>query len=236
MAEFLSTFVFILPGIMAYFWLQAFGLTPSVKHTAPELSGIAALLWLPVSFGTLLVLNVWGAIFENGPLSVKRVWTVENLNTATSDIQYLVLFLFLSFIVSFLICSFWSLWGNNILHWVINKVRKSRKIAPLSSSTSVWEEFFIKVNENEKEKEAVYIVYKIDKPEEKIIGSMAKASRPLETDKGLVLEKTNEWKESINEHYDYEVKRVFVDTKSGMVIEEIDHRNLKDKAIPEDSQ
>ncbi|QOS89240.1 hypothetical protein [Peribacillus sp. JNUCC41] len=236
MAEFLSTFVFILPGIMAYFWLQAFGLTPSVKHTAPELSGIAALLWLPVSFGTLLVLNAWGAVFKNGPLSVKRVWTVENLNTATSDIQYLVLFLFLSFVVSFLICSLWSLWGNDILHMLINKIRKLRKIAPLSSSTSVWEEFFIKVNEDEKEKEAVYIVYKIDKPEEKIIGSMAKASRPVETDKGLVLEKTNEWKESINKHYDYEVKRVFVDTKSGMVIEEIDHRNLKDKAIPEDSQ
>lgn len=150
MADFLSTFVFIIPGIMAYFWLQAFGLNPSVKHTAPELSGIAAMLWLPVSFITLLVLNVWSYFDKIDFLSVDKVWTVEAFNKATLDIKYLVLFLFVNFVVSFLICWIWSLWGHNFLRTIINHVRKSRGIATMSSSASVWEEFFIKINNDSK--------------------------------------------------------------------------------------
>ncbi|RFU60823.1 hypothetical protein [Bacillus sp. V59.32b] len=243
MAEFLTTLVFILPGLMAYFWLQVFGLNPTVKHTAPELSGIAALLWLPVSFISLLVLNTWSAFIKIEILSVDQVWTVESLNKATSDIRYLVLFLLVSFLVSYFICWLWSLWGHEILRNRINEVRKTRKIGPLSSSSSVWEEFFIKINkeledneENDHDmKEAVLIVYKIDKPEEFIAGSMTKVSRPLEVDKGLVLEDIQQWIDSINNDYDYDVKRAYVDIKSGMVIKEINHKNPRAKTIPEHS-
>jgi len=260
MGEFLSTFVFILPGIMAYFWLQVFGLNPSVKHTAPELSGIAALLWLPVSFITLLVLNTWGAI-GTGVFSVDQVWTIEALNTATSDIKYLVLFLLASFIVSFIICWIWSLWGHEILRYGINYVREKRKIAPLSSSASVWEEFFIKINDDGKDnsvlkekntsaeetvveeavakavgKQAVYIVYKIDKPENYVAGSMTKASRPIEVDKALVLEDTEIWMNLIDNVYEFDVKRTYIDTKTGMVVKEIDPNKYKIKKIkPKDS-
>jgi len=235
--EFLSTFVFILPGVMAYFWLQVFGLNPSVKHTAPEFSGIAALLWLPVSFSTLIVLNTWGAFVNINFLHVNQVWTLEALNKASSDIKYLVLFLFASFIVSFFICWIWCLYVHEFLRNRINHVRKTRKLAPISSSSSVWEEFFIKINENDQEnssmkKIAVFIVYKIDKPEEFIAGSMTKASRPLETDKGLVLEDTEEWTNSIKDDFDYNVTRVYIDTKTGMVIKELDYKNPKNKTIP----
>jgi len=239
MADFLSTFVFILPGIMAYFWLQVFGLNPSVKHTAPEISGIAALLWLPVSFITLLILNTWGFFINISIFSVDEVWTVDALNKATSDIKYLVLFLFVSFIVSFFICWLWSLFGNKFLHMSINQVRKTRNIAPLSSSTSVWEEFFIKIedqkiNDRKKGKEAVYKVYKIDKKDDCIFGSMTKASRPLESDKALVLEDTEQWKEYLKDNT-YEIKKVYIDTKSGMVVEEIDHKSLLNEGtIPDD--
>lgn len=244
MAEFLSTFVFILPGLMAYFWLQVFGLTPSAKHSAPELSGIAALLWLPVSFTTLLILNIWGSIIKIEFLRVDIVWTVEELTAATADIKYLMVFLIISFISSYLICWIWSLWGNELLRWGINKVRESRKIASLSTSSSVWEEFFIKINdesvsEEEAEevgkevgKEAVYIIYKLDKPEEFIIGSMTKASRPFEIDKGLVLEETQEWMDSVTSVFDYYVKRTYVDIKSGIVVKEIDHTKPQNKPIP----
>lgn len=240
MAEFLSTFIFILPGVMAYFWLQVFGLTPSAKHSAPELSGIAALLWLPVSFTTLLILNVWGSIIKLKFLKVDIVWTVEELTTATADIKYLMLFLTVSFISSYFICWLWSLWGNEILRIGINIVRKKRKIASLSSSSSVWEEFFIKIDEGsgsdeeteEIGKEAVYIIYKLDRPEEYIIGSMTKASRPFEIDKGLVLEETQEWTDSVNSVFDYYVKRTYIDIKSGIVVKEIDHTKPKNKPIP----
>ncbi|MGE6369907.1 hypothetical protein ACQKDB_12335 [Planococcus kocurii] len=243
MAEFLSTFVFILPGLMAYFWLQVFGLTPSAKHSAPELSGIAALLWLPVSFTTLFILNVWGSIIKLEFLKVDIVWTVEELTTATADIKYLMLFLIVSFISSYFICWLWSLWGNELLRVGINKVRKTRNIASLSTSSSVWEEFFIKINDenasNEETqeteeigKEAVYIIYKLDRPEEFIIGSMTKASRPFEIDKGLVLEETQEWTDSVTSAFDYYVKRTYIDIKSGIVVKEIDHTKPKNKPIP----
>ncbi len=236
---FLSTFVFILPGIMAYFWLQVFGLNPTIKHTAPELSGISALLWLPVSFSTLLLLNLWSNINKIDYFIVDNVKTITDLNKATSDIRYIALFLLVSLVVSYYICWFWCLWGNEFLRSRINNVRKSRGIALLSSSASVWEEFFIKINndnakeekecENVQSKKAVLIVYKIDKPEEFVAGSMTKASRPFELDKSLVLEDTQEWVDSINNDYDYDVKRVYVDIKSGMVVKELNYENPKDK-------
>lgn len=240
MTEFLSTFVFLLPGIMAYFWLQVFGVNPSVKHTPPEFTGIAALLWLPVSFVTLLVLNIWGIVINNKYFSVDIVWSLKALNDATSDIRYLVLFLLVSFFVSFFICWLWTLWGYELIRVMINKVRETRKIAPLSSSSSVWEEFFIKINKEDKgledssiAKEAVYIVYKIDKPDEFVIGSMTKVSRPLEVDKALVLEDTSQWMESAKTDFEYDTVRVYIDTKSGMVVKEIDFKNPKNKPIPD---
>lgn len=248
MGDFLSTFVFILPGIMAYFWLQAFGINPSTKHSAAEFTGIASLLWLPVSFITLLLLNVWGKLVKVNILSVETVWTLESLNHATTDIRYLLLFLCLSFIVSFVVCWFWSSWGNELLRNKINYVRKSRKIAPLSSSASVWEEFFIRIDEqtdvsketkNDRDEEkrivgktAVYIIHKIDNPEKFIAGSMTKASRPLESDKSLVLEDTQEWHDSIRNDYDFKIKRTYVDIKTGMVVKEIDHENPIPKPFP----
>ncbi|WP_078428141.1 LapA family protein [Alkalihalobacterium alkalinitrilicum] len=168
------------------------------------------------------------------------VWTVDALSSATSDIRYLVLFLIVSFIVSFIICWFWSIWGHDLLRNRINYVRDQRKIAHLSSSTSVWEEFFIKINdENESKqkkegKKAVYIVHKIDKPNEFLVGSMAKASRPLEVDKGLVLEGTEEWKGYLKEN-PYKINKVYIDTKSGMVVKEIDLKFFEEDTTPEES-
>jgi hypothetical protein len=238
MDAFLSTFVFILPGIMAYFWLQVFGLNPTVKHTAPELTGISALLWVPVSFITLFLLNIWSTSNKVELLRVDKVRTVDDLNKATADLNYILMFLIVSLVVSYFICWAWCLWGNEYLRASINKVRVSRGIAPLSSSASVWEEFFIKIHKEDEEqdkekekkgKEAVLIVYKIDKPEKYIIGSMTKASRPHEIDKSLVLEKTEEWKDAIKNNFDYDTKRTYVDIKSGMVVKEIDHKKLTKK-------
>lgn len=143
-----------------------------------------------------------------------------------------------SFIISYFICWIWSLWGYSLLSRAINKVRNSRTIAPLSSSTTVWEEFFIKYDQNNNKKvigkEAVYKVYKIDKKEDYIIGSMTKASRPQEVDKALVLESTKEWKCTITDD-SYKINRIYIDTKTGMVVEEIDHMPfLESETIPEE--
>lgn len=227
MTNFLSTFIFLIPGILAYFWIQFFGLTPTVKHTAPEFSGIAAILWLPVSFVTILCLNLISIIFKIGILPI--VWTIKEFTLATENLFYLLFFLLVSVIVSFILCGIWSIFLNNLLQDAINFIRKKRGLAPLSSSTTVWEEFFIKYEKkNTDGKEALYKIYKIDKPESYLIGSMTKGSRPTELDKSLVLEEVQEWKEYIDDNQ-VPIKRVYFDFKTNLIIEELDHTFEIDK-------
>ncbi|EAR66237.1 hypothetical protein B14911_10897 [Bacillus sp. NRRL B-14911] len=233
MENFLSTFVFILPGIMTYFWLQAFGLNSPVKHTAPEVSGIAALLWIPITLLTLTVLNIYSKAGPiNSVFTVDSTWTVTDFVNATADLKYLSLFLGISAVVSYLFSWFWASKGNLFLQGMVNFVRRKRKIAPLSQSATVWEEFFIKINRSDideeenfeeaiNEKKALLLVYKIDKKEEFVVGSMTKASRPYEVDKALVLDDTEIWFEALN-HYDYPVIRTYVDVKSGVIVKELD--------------
>jgi len=246
MGDFLSTFVFILPGIMAYFWLQVFGMTPSTKHIAPEIYGVAALFWLPISFLSLLALNCWGYFFGHGWYDVSIVKTVEEFNIATSNFDYLLVFLLVSFLVSFVICFIWSAWGAKLIGVLIDLVRSFNNLAPLSKSSSTWEEYFIRIDDEsnklsedskanrlhklivktKKQKRAVYKIYKLDKPETYIAGSMIKVSRPLENDKGIVLADSDIWKDYVDE--DYPILRVYVDVKSSLVIEEIDFEKLKE--------
>jgi hypothetical protein len=223
MDTFLSTFVFILPGIMAYFWLQAFGLNPPVKHTSSEVSGIAALLWLPISFVVLLILNIWGKLLNPTSIfSVKTAWTVEEVNTATSDIKYLVLFLFVSFVMSFVICGLWSKWGYPYLHKLINWVRTNRNLAPLSKSSTVWDEVFLK-NVTQ-----VVQIGRIDKPDEHtIIGEIAKVSRPFETDRNLYISNISYFT-SLVADYNIPISDVFFDTKSGTYINLFDMTKVKE--------
>jgi hypothetical protein len=245
--NFLSTFVFILPGIMTYFWLQAFGLNSPIKHTAPEVSGIAALFWIPITLLSLTILNLYSTQGpQNSFFSVDTAWTVKDFVSATADIKYLALFLALSAVVSFFFSWFWATVGNVWLQACINFVRKKREVAPLSQSATVWEEFFIKINkikepqeetdnrqENDDGKQALLLVYKIDKKEEFIIGSMTKASRPYEQDKALVLDDTDVWKELL-EHFDYPTIRSFVDIKSGVIVKELDAKNGVPKSVEEE--
>lgn len=229
MDNFLGTLIFILPGFLMYFWLQAFGMNPVVKHSPAELTAISALLWLPVSFITLMTYNTFA--FYTG--FSNQIWTIDELKSVYGNLGFLFLFLLLSTFVSFFLSVMWAHVLHKIPSYLINSVRKARGMAPLSSTASVWEEVFIKVDESQKEKEIdhkdkvmVLQIYKIDKPEEFIIGSMTKASRPFEPDKAIVLEDTKEWQEALDD-YEIPVKRIYFDTKSGLVIKELEKDHSK---------
>ncbi|GIO07999.1 hypothetical protein J31TS6_40270 [Brevibacillus reuszeri] len=223
MENFISTFVIILPGIMAYFWLQSFGLNPPVKHTAPEVTGIAAMLWLPISFITLFLINLWSMISEFLPavFSVKTAWDINEIKATTSDLRYLFLFISISAIVSFLLCLLWTRVYPFFLKHVVNRVRKKRKIADLDQMTTVWDDFF------SHDRSQVVEIIKLDKVNEKetrVIGSISNFSRPFEPDKCVVLEKVEEWEKELNE-YSYPVNKIYVDIKAGIIIKELDHEN-----------
>ncbi|GAB1529603.1 hypothetical protein YSY22_10250 [Brevibacillus formosus] len=103
----------------------------------------------------------------------------------------------------------------------------------MSTTSTVWEEFFIKI-ENEdkqqgnKEKQMLLQIQKIDKPDDVVTGYMAKASRPHEIDKALVLGHVEEWQERLD-YYDFKTKRVYYDFKNGVIIKELDPVNYTEK-------
>ncbi|UFJ40123.1 hypothetical protein LOK74_19105 [Brevibacillus humidisoli] len=227
MNYFLGTFVFLLPGLMAYFWLQVFGLTPPVKHTTSEVAGISALLWLPISFTSLCLLNLWSLMGEYVPLlAVKRVWTVDELMQATGDIRYLLLFVAVSAWVSFGLCVVWSTFLASRLEKLINKVRYRRGLADLSSRSTVWDEIF------STQEPQVVEISKLDKPEEKQIGSIIHVSRPFEPERVLVLDGIRLWTQVVAK-YRPEPEKVFVDIKAGIAIKVFNSDVMLEHALRE---
>jgi hypothetical protein len=224
MDQFISIIIFTLPGILTYFWLQMFGLNPTIKHTPTEMLGLAALLCLPTTFCIIITFNV--GFFLIGK---RIITTLTDLNDLSINITFLFFYVVLSIGFSFLISWLWSVYIFRFLMIVVNKVRVSRKVSKLSEDPSVWDSFFSKL-EGKEEAALIVEMYKIDKPDEKPVrGSVVRFSRPFETERSFIIE-TKEL-EKAYEHYEYPVKRVYVDTKSGIIINELDQHKpiLKDK-------
>jgi hypothetical protein len=245
MDNLLATIVFVLPGFLAYFWIQSFGKNPVVKHSQMEFTAISASLWLPVSFTTLLIYNL---LIHYHILDRDAIWTLDELKENANSFSFLFYFLGLSSIVSLIFSVTWVKLIHDILvDRLINMIRKWRGLATLSPTASVWEEFFIRIDEDKQEesnslsrmkkkkrkkrqrdKMMLLQVYKVDKPDEFVIGSMTKASRPFEPDKALVLHDIDKWKEAL-QYYDYQAIRAYIDIRSGLIIKELDYENPTQK-------
>ncbi|MBG9537717.1 hypothetical protein ABE42_32050 [Bacillus thuringiensis] len=220
MEQFISIIVFSLPGLLAYFWLQLFGLNPTVKHTPTEMIGLVALLWVPITGLTLVTYNLIVFIF-----SLPKIY-ITNLNEISAlsmNLSFLLYYVVLSVFYSFVIAYAWGRYFHTGVLKVVNKVRVQRKVSVLAEETSVWDSFFISL-EKEEEQALIVEMYKIDKPDERIYGAVIRMSRPYETERSLVLDQTEQWKKS-HEYYQYPVIRSYVDVKSGMIVNELDHLN-----------
>ncbi|PFF31772.1 hypothetical protein CN335_24310 [Bacillus thuringiensis] len=220
MEQFISIIIFSLPGLLAYFWLQLFGLNPTVKHTPTEMIGLSALLWVPITGLTIISYNVFVYIFN---IPVMNITSVEDIRILSNQLLFLMFFVFLSTIFSFLIAYVWGRILYKLVLNLVNKVRVQRKTSMLSEDTSVWDSFFFTL-EQEEEQPMIVEMYKIDKKEEKIYGAVIRMSRPFETERSLVLDQSKQWEES-HKYYQYPVKRSYVDVKSGMVVNELDYLN-----------
>jgi hypothetical protein len=236
--QLISLIIFTIPGLLVYFWIQAFGLNPVVKHTPTELAAIAALFWLPTVF---LMIAAYDIIFLLVDLLLKGIGLDFSglklrLLTSLADIQELstnLLFLFYFFVLSLTFSLFvafmWVKIYDKYILKMINEYRVNRKLTKLSDTTSVWDAFFHKLTKTEEEPLVVEI-YKIDKAEEKIVGSITKMSRPYETERSLVLDHTSDWTEALK-YYDFKRGKSYIDTKSGMVVVEINKDEFVEKTI-----
>jgi hypothetical protein len=219
MDNFLGTVVFLLPGVLCYFWLQAFGINPVVKHTPAEFTAVAALLWFPVSFVTLLLFNCAIRAIELSAYTTpaEQIWTVNDLSNASGNFGFLASFLAFSILISFCVSVIWAKWGYKGLSSIINKIRKWRGTAPFSKAPSVWEEVFL-------ENKLQYVeIGRIDKKDTdgSIIGRIIKVSRPFEPERNLCIDLIENVSEVVNKH-EISVTNIFVDVKTGICIKTFD--------------
>jgi hypothetical protein len=227
MDQFISIVVFSIPGLLVYFWIQSFGMNPVVKHSPTELVAIATLFWIPTVLLSIITYDIIYLVVEVISELI-NIDILANLNFITnlSDIQnhatniiFIIYFFISSIYFSYKVAVYWAFKSDKVLA-IVNKVRLKRKLSSLSDASTVWDAFFIKLDD-EKETPLVAEVYKIDKQSEKIVGSITKMSRPHEADRSIVLEEVPN-NTSSHEHFKYEIKRTYIDIKSGLVVSELD--------------
>lgn len=202
METLISTIVFILPGFMVYFWLQAMGVTPVVKHNTIEFGALSALAWFPVTFLVILCMNLF----------ITPVWTLDVLKQQSNNISFLIVFAFLSFIFSFGISYIFAKWGYNCWLKIVNKIRVKLKKAALSESTSVWEEVF------HGHIDQLVGIGKIGENEPYIVGAIEKVSRVFEPDKNFLLTFTDYYDKKYIEDNKLKPVKTYVDIKSGYIV------------------
>ncbi|MGD6871242.1 hypothetical protein ACQCU1_03480 [Sutcliffiella horikoshii] len=229
MEQFISIIVFSLPGLLAYLWIQMFGYTPTVKHNPTEIVGLAALLWAPTTIFSVLTFNILYFIIDGflkvigadiSKIDLTYIISINDINEMSFNLVFLFYYLVLSGIFSFVVAWLWVTHLYKPLMDLINLIRIKRKISKLSQESTVWDSFFLKL-EKEKESPLVIQMYKLDKPEDKLYGSIIRMSRPFETERSLILHDSDNWRTAFN-HYQYKIKRSYVDTKSGIIINELD--------------
>ncbi|ETT55409.1 hypothetical protein C162_03097 [Paenibacillus sp. FSL R7-269] len=232
MDNLLGTIVFILPGFLMYFWLQSFGINPVVKHTPGEFTAIAALLWLPASFTTLLLYNsviLLSKLIGNADV----IWSIQKLKDKSGSLTFLLVFLALSTLVSFVLSLFWAKWLYPIQMKLVNKIRNWRGAASFSKNPSVWDEVFTN-NDSQ-----VVEIGRIDKNGMTIIGCVNKASRTFEPERHISIDDVDFFTKLVEDHK-ISVTQIFYDTKSGTYVkifnpEEIEAAQHKDLEEPTSS-
>ncbi|WP_315793176.1 DUF6338 family protein [Paenibacillus sp. BIC5C1] len=227
MENFIGTVVFILPGFLMYFWIQSFGVNPVVKHTAGEFTAIAALLWLPTSFVTLLLYN--GGIYVSRFFgNADIVWSLKDLSSKSDNILFLVVFMILSVVVSYGMSWIWAVKVYDKYIKFINKVRKKRNVAPFSMNPSVWDEIFLKDDSQ------VVEIGKLNSDGEPIIGCISKASRTFEPERYLNLEDI-EFFTDLVKNRQVAVSQILYDTKAGTYIKIFDPDDIEKAQSPNSS-
>lgn len=235
MDNFLGTIVFLLPGVLAYFWLQALGINPVSKHSPTEFTAVAGLLWLPVSFLTLIIYNFGNNIIyyitqvkslgiSYYVIQVKPIWKMQDLKDASSSLTFLVVFLLISSIVSYFLSFVWAKWGFKLQQKMVNWAREKRGFAPFSDTTSVWEEVFGK-NESQ-----LVEIGRLDKPDNiTITGEIKKAARTFEPER-LCLTDVTFMTELVKE-YRIPVENIYVDIKSGIYVKVYNSTAVKEAIL-----
>jgi hypothetical protein len=200
MENLISTIVFVIPGFMMYFWVQMMGINPVVKHTPIEFGALSALAWFPVVATTLGIMN----LYHTHPVT-----TLEGIKAASSNVSFLLEFMAISVVSSYIISAIYVIAGYPIQQWAINRIRISNGKAKLSKSPSVWEEVFI-TNSS-----AIVGIGKLGSDKPDVYGCAVKAARPFEAKRAFKLIYVEYVTKLINK-YEIPVSEIYSDIDSGV--------------------
>lgn len=225
MEQFISLIIFTLPGFMTYILAQLFGATPSYKRKGNEMLVVSLILWLPIVTVILVIyqffafLSNWDLLHPhtNWPI-IKKNWPffreMTDLTSFSNEPIFLLYYLIMSILLSYLIARFYYSKVYEYLHNKINNIRQNNDKAAISKEPSVWEKAFTGNN--------VQIV-KIGNinSQDYSIGEIATVSGGLEDEKEMLLRHVDHWTAIMNS-YEVRVTEVFIDTKSGSKVEIFD--------------
>ncbi|USL15777.1 hypothetical protein [Bacillus thuringiensis] len=215
MDSFLALLIFTFPGLITYFWIQLFGVTPTVRYQGTEILAISAILWIPVNIVVLIIYNISIFLIKTDLYSILNlvsVYDMKSLNAISGNFYFLLYYVAASTVISYI---FAKVMSGKLYDKALNKInaiRARNNKAPLSRESSVWDVTF------SLDQAQIVAISKIDNPEKFLIGELQNASRTYELEKNLVLRETEHWKK-IFEDYDISVEKVFIDVKTGIKIE-----------------
>ena len=221
MQEIIALIIFTVPGLITYFWINLFGITPSSKKNNSEISVISVLLWIPIIFIVLAIYNIlalasrWGALHPSFDIPIlKKEWSyIDNLSglmTLSENIWFILFYTLLTVIVSFCLARFISKYFYKKVINQVNKVRTNNKIAPLGAHSTVWDSMFLN-------NQGQVVECKREGQEKSIKGFLIKVPRAHETGHAIVLEAAEHWA-NVMEYYDVEIEQTYVDLDNGVII------------------
>lgn len=229
MNNFVSIIIYTLPGILTYFMVHQFGVTPTTKFKGTELVAISAILLMPIF---ILTISIYDSIVYLTNFS-KPIYTFQDLNEISGSFMFLLYYLIVSIILSFFWARFIVKFGYKFyLEKTVNPFREKLDKSPLTELGTIWDEIFV----NNDSKMAIVQITKVDKKDDFIVGEIEYFSGPFDQEKNLILTNTDYWEKVIKD-FPINVERAFVDVKTGMVIKifenhsVIESRDLYEKKI-----
>lgn len=221
MKEVIALIIFTVPGLITYFWINLFGITPTTKRDKSEVAAISILLWIPIVSVVLIVYNLLALLSRctriqpnfNIPV-LKKEWiyidNLESLIKLSGNVWFILFYILITIVVSFYLAKFISKFAYKKMLEQINKVREKNNIAPLGMHATVWDSTFLN-------NEGQIIELKKQGETESISGCLIKVPRAHESGKSIVLEAIDHWTK-IMEYYDVQIDQTYVDIDNGIVI------------------
>lgn len=217
----ITLIIFTIPGLLTYFWINLFGITPTIKKNNSEMAAISILLWIPILCIVLVIYNLMVLISrleflypENNIPVLKKDWgyvdSLSDLVQLSGSIWFLCFYILLTITISYFLAKFASMTLYNKILKQINKIRVKNNIAPYSKHTTVWDSTFLK-------NDGQIIEYKKYGENESIKGCIIRVPREHEPGRSIVLEAVDHWTK-ILEYYNVQIDHTYVDIESGIVI------------------